>query len=102
LLPSAMRLTRHPSAVALGLTTACLLPAVLTLHAAGGPLTQIAELSLRADGSTVLHTAETRVGLPFGVGVARVEMTFGFGSMEVPAGGEFLDAFSVSLQPPGS
>jgi hypothetical protein len=97
-----MRLTCQPFAVALGLAHVCLLECALTLHAAEGPLTRVAEVSLRADGATALHTSDPLIGLPFGVGVERIEMVFGFGSMEGPSAGEFLDALSVSLQPVGT
>lgn len=60
------------------------------------------DIVLAADGGSALHTERVPAELPFGVGLARIDFTVGFATREVPAPGEFLDALSVSLEPPGT
>lgn len=60
------------------------------------------DLVVAAEGSAALHTERVPVGLPFGVGLARIDFTLGFATREVPAPGEFLDALSLSWEPPGT
>lgn len=55
---------------------------------------------LETDGSTALHTVRLPLALPFGVGLIRVEFDLAFGTRETPAPGAFLDAFSLSFEPP--
>jgi len=57
-------------------------------------------ISLETDGSTALHSTRLPLGLPFGVGLIRVEFSFAVGTRELPSPGSFLDSFSLSFEPP--
>jgi hypothetical protein len=55
---------------------------------------------LETDRSTSLQTARLPLALPFGVGLIRVEFDLTVGTREQPTAGSFLDAFSLSFEPP--
>lgn len=57
---------------------------------------------LEADGSAALHSARLPLGLPFGVGLIRVEFDLVVGTREPVAPGMFLDSVSLSFEPPGT
>ncbi len=58
-----------------------------------------ADILLRADGTTALHSGSVPLHLPFGVGLDRLTFEIGFATREAGTAAGFLDALSVSLQP---
>lgn len=57
---------------------------------------------LQTDAEEALHTARLPLELPFGVGLVRVEFTVGYATTEAVVPQQFLDALSLSFEPPGT